>query len=419
MLVEERVKMEELVLMALTAVSAMFELGCLIRLLHVSWKIEDLLTAAGLGVLTFEFILAKEADQQVALYLANIVLLLSAFYFYHRQNWQMLLFYGLSVALANLLLLQAFLKVGRGSLLLILVYAVLALAAEGWRRLNEKMHKQPDYLLNIYLLSSLLAWDFSLWLFGWSEASLLILLLLQACLALLVLLANQRDYERQLADQERENLRSYLQSVRKSEEELRRFKHDYQNMLRSLELSLKNDQASAALASLKKYSDDILEREELWQFKDVDRIADLQLQSLVIAKLQELRRRQICYVFEARQMIEVPAGIDVYDLIRIIGIAFDNAIEESISYQASGQVPAVEIMFYREQENSLEFTIKNKLRDQQKADLPVFSQANFTSKRGHAGLGLSNVQELQKKYANLFVEYRIEGDKFIFALTIA
>lgn len=200
---------------------------------------------------------------------------------------------------------------------------------------------------------------------------------------------------------------------------MRRFKPDYQNMLRSLELSLKNDQASAALASLKKYSDDILEREELWQFKDVDRIADLQLQSLVIAKLQELRRWQIRYVFEARQMIEVPAGIDVYDLIRIIGIAFDNAIEESISYQASGRVPAVEIMFYREQENSLEFTIKNKLRDQQKADLPVFSQANFTSKRGHAGLGLSNVQELQKKYANLFVEYRIEGDKFIFTLTIA
>ena len=268
--------MEELVLIALATVSALFELTSLARLMQVSWKKEDLLTTAGLGVLTFEFIFAKEADQQVALYLANIVLLLSAFYFYHRQNWQVLLFYGLSVALANLLLLQAFLKIGRSSLLLVLLtYAVLALAAEGWRRLNEKRHKQPDYLLNIYLLSSLLAWDFSLWLFGWSEASLLILLLLQGCLTLLVLLANQRDYERQLADQERENLRSYLQSVRNSEEELRRFKHDYQNMLRSLELSLKNDQASAALASLKKYSDDILEREELWQFKDVDRILSL------------------------------------------------------------------------------------------------------------------------------------------------
>ena len=247
----------------------------------------------------------------------------------------------------------------------------------------------------------------------------MILLLLQGCLTLLVLLANQRDYERQLADQERENLRSYLQSVRNSEEELRRFKHDYQNMLRSLELSLKNDQASAALTSLKKYSDDILEKEELWQFKDVDRIADLQLQSLVIAKLQKLRHLQIRYIFEARQMIEIPAGIDVYDLIRIIGIAFDNAIEESQAYQASGQSPIVEILFYRDQGNSFEFTIKNKLRDQQKADLPAFDQKNFTSKQGHAGLGLSNVQELQKKYANLFVEYRLEGDKFIFGLTVA
>ena len=171
--------MEELVLIALATVSALFELTSLARLMHVSWKKEDLLTTAGLGVLTFEFIFAKEADQQVALYLANIVLLLSAFYFYHRQNWQILLFYGLSVSLANLLLLQAFLKAGRGSLLLVLLtYAVLALAAEGWRRLNEKRHKQLDYLLKIYLLSSLLAWDFSLWLFGWSEASLLILLLL-------------------------------------------------------------------------------------------------------------------------------------------------------------------------------------------------------------------------------------------------
>lgn len=411
--------MEEAFVAVLAAVSALFELASLLRLLHVSWSKEDWLIAAGLGVLAFEIVLAKGAGQQVALYLANIVLLLSAFYFYRRPKWQVLLFYGLSVALANLLLLQAFLKAGRSSLpFLLAAYAALALAVEGWRRLNKRRSKQTDYLLKIYLLSSLLAWDFSLWLFGWSEASLLILLLLQVCLTLLALLTNQRNYERQLADQERENLRSYLQSVRKSEEELRRFKHDYQNMLRSLELSLKEDQASAALVSLKKYSDDILEKEEFWQFKDVDRIADLQLQSLVIAKLQELRRQQIRYVFEARQTIEVPAGIDVYDLIRIIGIAFDNAIEESISYQAGGQVPAVEIMFYRDQESSLEFTIKNKLRDQQKSDLPAFGQKNFTSKRGHAGLGLSNVRELQEKYANLFVEYRIEGDEFVFALTV-
>lgn len=411
--------MEEAFVAVLAAVSALFELASLLRLLHVSWSKEDWLIAAGLGALAFEIVLAKGAGQQVALYLANIVLLLSAFYFYRRPKWQVLLFYGLSVALANLLLLQAFLKAGRSSLpFLLAAYVALALAVEGWQRLNKRRSKQTDYLLKIYLLSSLLAWDFSLWLFGWSEASLLILLLLQVCLTLLALLTNQRNYERQLADQERENLRSYLQSVRKSEEELRRFKHDYQNMLRSLELSLREDQASAALASLKKYSDDILEKEEFWQFKDVDRIADLQLQSLVIAKLQELRRQQIRYVFEARQTIEVPAGIDVYDLIRIIGIAFDNAIEESISYQAGGQVPAVEIMFYRDQESSLEFTIKNKLRDQQKSDLPAFGQKNFTSKRGHAGLGLSNVRELQEKYANLFVEYRIEGDEFVFALTV-
>lgn len=78
--------MEELVLIALATVSALFELTSLARLMHASWKKEDLLTTAGLGILTFEFILAKEADQQVALYLANIVLLLSAFYFYHRQK---------------------------------------------------------------------------------------------------------------------------------------------------------------------------------------------------------------------------------------------------------------------------------------------------------------------------------------------
>lgn len=58
--------MEELVLIALATVSALFELTSLARLMHASWKKEDLLTTAGLGILTFEFILAKEADQQVA-----------------------------------------------------------------------------------------------------------------------------------------------------------------------------------------------------------------------------------------------------------------------------------------------------------------------------------------------------------------
>ena len=55
--------MEELVLIALATVSALFELTSLARLMHVSWKKEDLLTTAGLGVLTFEFIFVKEADQ--------------------------------------------------------------------------------------------------------------------------------------------------------------------------------------------------------------------------------------------------------------------------------------------------------------------------------------------------------------------
>ena len=54
--------MEELVLIALATVSALFELTSLARLMHVSWKKEDLLTTAGLGVLTFEFIFAKEAN---------------------------------------------------------------------------------------------------------------------------------------------------------------------------------------------------------------------------------------------------------------------------------------------------------------------------------------------------------------------
>lgn len=84
-------------------------------------------------------------------------------------------------------------------------------------------------------------------------------------------------------------------------------------------------------------------------------------------------------------------NVDPFDLVRIIGVTFDNAIE------ASKNLPnaQVNVMIYQDQPGEFEYEIDNRCRD---SDLSVekMSKAGFTTKKGHKGLGLANVDDIAK-----------------------
>lgn len=218
---------------------------------------------------------------------------------------------------------------------------------------------------------------------------------------------------------QKNQLEEYSSYLEENEDELRRFKHDYRNILNSLKLSAKEGDVQAIVEKLDKYSGQNFNDQALLKYKDVDKIQNKFLKSIVITKLSQLYSLKIDYSFGAAQVIkQIPDTIDEFDLIRIIGITCDNAIEESQSLIQQGRKAKIEIMFFTE-DGDLEFEIRNLTHHFEQNNVNQLSKVGYTTKEHHKGMGLANVKKIAEKSPDyVFVNYGIEGDWFDFNLTI-
>ena len=87
-------------------------------------------------------------------------------------------------------------------------------------------------------------------------------------------------------------------------------------------------------------------------FKILKNINNEVLRSIFINKLNSIYQKDIKYHFECLTEINDLPNIDLFDLIRIIGIAYDNALEECVNLRHSG-INTVEInsMLYQDAPN--------------------------------------------------------------------
>ncbi len=220
---------------------------------------------------------------------------------------------------------------------------------------------------------------------------------------------------------ENNQLQEYTNYLDKNEDELRRFKHDYQNMLNGLKISAQEGNTKAVIEQLDEYTNSQFDQKALRKYKGVNHIHDQNLKSIAIAKLTKLYSLNINYSFGCdKDIYQIPKSIDTLDLIRIIGITFDNAIEESqalIKKTGKQDSARVDAMYYQE-DGDFEFEIRNRVRNKN-FDTDKISQKNYTTKKNHMGLGLSNVQQIAHKYeSTMMVNYMVDKGWFTFDLTI-
>lgn len=180
-------------------------------------------------------------------------------------------------------------------------------------------------------------------------------------LELQLLLSKQRAIEI-----ENKQLQEYTCYLDKNEDKLRRFKHDYQNLLDGLRISAQEDDVQAVINQLVEYSASHFNQKALRKYKGVNHIHDKNLKSIAIAKLTKLYDLKIDYSFGCdKDIYQIPRSVDVLDLIRIIGITFDNAIEESqklINKTKQKNSARVDAMYYQE-DGDFEFEIRNRIVD--------------------------------------------------------
>ena len=216
-------------------------------------------------------------------------------------------------------------------------------------------------------------------------------------------------------------LEEYTTYLEKSEDDLRAFRHDYKNILNSLKVSAQEGNVQEVIQKLDKYTETNLNSKALLKYKDVNHIYVKSIKSIIISKLTELYNLDIPYNFECRNNIRnLPDHVDELDLVRIIGITFDNAIEESkalIAEKHDIRSAEVQIMVYSDDPDEFEFEIRNKIQNKNISTSQI-QQRGFTTKKDHKGLGLANIKEIESKYPDMSISYTIQDGWFDFYMTI-
>lgn len=171
------------------------------------------------------------------------------------------------------------------------------------------------------------------------------------------------------------------------------------------------------IVKLNTYTKTNLKSDAFKKYKDVNHVNIRSLKSIIISKLTEMYNLEISYNFECDEVInKIPPNINEIDLVRIIGITCDNAIEESRELIRKGEDAQIEIMIYSTEE-TLEYEIQNKKRNLAISTKKI-QQKGFSTKKEHSGLGLATIRKITETYENMSITYDISNDYFDFYLVM-
>lgn len=212
---------------------------------------------------------------------------------------------------------------------------------------------------------------------------------------------------------EQQAMQLYIQEISKQNQAIRQFKHDYLNILMTLEGYLE----SGDMAAMRRYYEQEIQPTRQLLHTDNTRLADLQkiehvgLRSLLTAKLLLAQEKGVQVHLEIEAM-SWQVTIDEIALIRVVGILLDNAIEE---LETLGQ-GRLDIAFFSK-ENEIQLMIRNTVRTMIEP-LYQLKESGFSTKGEGRGLGLSTVETLVNQSSGIFLETMIDSTYFLQNLTI-
>ncbi len=249
------------------------------------------------------------------------------------------------------------------------------------------------------------------------EAGILIFLLVQGIAIIFIFIYEQNrqkeSFEKKLMAEQLNNLKEYTTRLDIDQKEMHKFKHDYINIINSLNeiaVSDDNNDLKKSLRDLEVYSAKYFSNISMDNFKDLEYVSNPYIKSLLISKLKLMKSNNIDCYFECKSNIET-VNINIFDLIRLLGVSIDNAIE-SVNEQKNGKIQIILI----ETDNQLEITIKNTVN--KIPSVSQFKEYGFSTKKDHSGIGMVNVQDIKKKYRNLLVYYNTINNWFCIQMVI-
>jgi two-component system sensor histidine kinase AgrC len=243
----------------------------------------------------------------------------------------------------------------------------------------------------------------------------IILLVISGIISIVMVKRHQKlALETQKKEIEYQSMQLYTAELNKQYQEIRKFRHDYINILSSMESYMELEQMS----ELKDYYHQHIQptraifSEHFTKLNDLQKIEDPAIRSIFMTKLVLAQEKNISVQLEISELIQLQDSIDPVILVRIFGILLDNAIEE-LTILNKGEL---EIAIFKLEQDTI-FIIQNTARVNIEP-LHQLKTNGFSTKGNHRGIGLSTVDNLIKQVPNLLLETIIENQLFTQKLTI-
>lgn len=224
----------------------------------------------------------------------------------------------------------------------------------------------------------------------------------------------RRTYELKQQEAEHAALQLYTEQLENQYTEIRKFRHDYQNVLLSLGGFIEGDD----LPGLQKYYREHIRRtsdklhSNSFKLENLGRIKVKELKGIVASKLVFAQEAGIDASFEAAEKVE-RIDMDPLALVRIMGILLDNAIEE-LHELGHGTLKVAVV----KDSCAVHIIVQNTCR----SDIPKIhklKQAGFSTRGEGRGLGLSNAAEILQQLPNVTSETSVENEVFTQILIIS
>ena len=206
---------------------------------------------------------------------------------------------------------------------------------------------------------------------------------------------------------EQEHLQTYTDEIVALYNEIRGFRHDYAGMLVSMQMAID----SKDLQEIDRIYNQVLVkanqklRSDKYTYFDLNNIEDSALRSLIAQSIVYARNNDVEFTLEVKDII-TRLSIDLLDLVRIMSVLLNNAVEgaaESSSKQMEVAVIKMDLETVIVIQNSCKITMTPS------EDL---FELGFSTKGRNRGIGLNNVKDILDKYENIILETEMEDSKF-------
>lgn len=222
-----------------------------------------------------------------------------------------------------------------------------------------------------------------------------------------------KEIEYKSKKEQLQNLKDYTNSLEKVYTDMRKFRHDYINILSSIVGYIEDNDMEGLEEHFYKNIMPLGEgiKNNNFRIGLLKNIEIVELKGLLSSKIIGAQGKGIDVFIDISEKINY-ISMDIIELIRVIGIFLDNAIEAAELCEK----PVIKLGVIKKEKSILIIIINSCTKDTP----PVYKmfQKGFSTKGKDRGTGLSNVREILNKSSNIFLDTTIKDGEFIQKLEI-